>query len=137
MGPGDRVAKKRLAPLVFGLIAAGTAWSGQADVLDASVAPGPSGSGFDFSVTLRHADTGWDHYANRWEVIGPDGRVLATRTLWHPHVDEQPFTRVLKAVMIPPTTTWVRVRGHDLIHGYGGREVTLSVPHPAPDRPRP
>jgi hypothetical protein len=48
--------------------------------------------------------------------------------LAHPHVHEQPFTRGLSAVRIPGEFTWVRVRAHDLVHGYGGREVTLSVP---------
>jgi len=63
-------------------------------------------------------------------VIGPDGRVLASRRLLHPHIREQPFTRSLTGVMIPRELTWVRVRGHDLVHGTGGgREVTLSVPH--------
>ena len=43
-------------------------------------------------VTVQHADTGWDHYADAWEVLAPDGTVLGTRTLLHPHTDEQPFT---------------------------------------------
>jgi len=109
------------------LLASGTP-AGQADVLQVEIRPAAAGS-FDIDVTLRHDDTGWDHYANRWEVIGPDGRVLATRVLYHPHVNEQPFTRSLSGVKIPGEFTWVRVRGHDLVHGFGGREVTLSVPH--------
>ena len=48
------------------------------------------------------ADSGWDHYANRWEVLEPEGQVIATRTLLHPHVDEQPFTRSLSGIHIPP-----------------------------------
>ena len=81
----------------------------------------------NFSVTLRHADTGWDHYANRWEVVSPDGKVLATRTLWHPHVEEQPFTRSLDKVLVPVEFKRVIVRAHDSVHGYGpkGFEVTL------------
>lgn len=133
MGSRDRMAAKGFVTLICGLMTSGVGWPGQTDVLEASVVPSSTGAGFDVSVTLRHADSGWDHYANHWEVIGPDGRVLATRTLLHPHVNEQPFTRGLVNVEIPPTTTWVRIRGHDLVHGYGGREVTLSVPHPAPD----
>ena len=102
--------------------------AGQADVLQVEIRPAAAGS-FDIDVTVRHADTGWDHYANRWEVIGPDGRILAARVLYHPHVNEQPFTRGLSVVKIPGEFTWVRVRAHDLVHGFGGREVTLSVPH--------
>jgi len=93
------------------------------------IRPGGAVGRYDLDVTLRHADTGWDHYANRWEVVAPDGRVIATRVLAHPHEHEQPFTRGLSGVHIPTEFTWIRVRGHDLVHGYGGREVTLSVPH--------
>ena len=102
--------------------------AGQADVLKVEIRPTGQADRFDVAVTLRHADTGWDHYANRWEILGPNGEVLATRTLAHPHVHEQPFTRSLSGVQLPGGLTWVRVRGHDLVHGYGGREVTLSVP---------
>ena len=62
-------------------------------------------------------------------LLGPEGEIIATRRLAHPHVHEQPFTRGLSAVRIPSGFTWVRVRAHDLVHGFGGREVTLSVPH--------
>ncbi|MCB1773812.1 MAG: hypothetical protein KDI88_09365 [Gammaproteobacteria bacterium] len=109
-------------------LTAAPASAGKADVLTATIEPGSDGRRFTISVTLRHADSGWDHYANRWEVVGPDGRVLATRTLYHPHVDEQPFTRSLGDIDIPMPITWVKIRGHDLVHGHGGREVTLSVP---------
>lgn len=46
-----------------------------------------------FDVTLSHPDTGWDHYADGWRVELANGIVLGTRTLGHPHVDEQPLTR--------------------------------------------
>jgi len=104
--------------------------AGQADVLKVVILPAAEAGRFDLQVTLRHADSGWDHYANRWEVLAPDGRVIATRVLAHPHEHEQPFTRGLSGVRIPAESTWIRVRGHDLVHGYGGREVTLSVPQP-------
>jgi hypothetical protein len=124
------MARPRLNPLALGLLLCGTAWAGQADVLAVEIRPGAARGDFDIEVTVRHADTGWDHYANRWEVLGPQGQILATRTLFHPHVSEQPFTRSLSGVAIPRTTTWVRIRAHDLVHGAAGREVTVSVPHP-------
>jgi len=112
------------------LLAVPVAQAGLADVLKVEIRAAAEAGSYDVDVTLRHADTGWDHYANRWEILAPDGRVLATRVLVHPHVHEQPFTRALSAVRIPAEFTWVRVRAHDLVHGYGGREVTLSVPRP-------
>ena len=134
MGSGDRVAATRLIGgcLAALLAGAGTVQAGLADVLSVQIRPATAAGHYDIDVTLRHADSGWDHYANRWEVLGPDGSVLATRVLVHPHVHEQPFTRGLSAVRIPSGFTWIRVRAHDLVHGYGGREVTLSVPTPAP-----
>lgn len=86
---------------------------------------------FRFDVTLRHADAGWDHYADRWEVLAPNGDILATRTLYHPHVDEQPFTRSLSGVTIPDGITIVIVRGHDSVHGYGSQEKRVNLTSPA------
>lgn len=71
-----------------------------------------------FNVTLEHQDTGWKHYANKWEIYTPDGKLLAKRTLYHPHVNEQPFTRSLSGVKIPKGLDKVIVKGHDLVHGY-------------------
>ena len=79
-------------------------------------------------AAVRHDDEGFHHYADRFEVLAPDGRVLATRVLAHPHVDEQPFTRRLPGVVVPPDVTRVRVRAHDSVHGLGGRELELPVP---------
>ncbi|MCB1915616.1 MAG: hypothetical protein KDG52_07870 [Rhodocyclaceae bacterium] len=81
-----------------------------------------------FDVTVRHDDEGWSHYADRWDVQAPDGRVLGSRTLLHPHVNEQPFTRSLGGIEVPPGPTSVRVRAHDKVHGYGGAEITVDLP---------
>ena len=83
---------------------------------------------YRFEVTLSHADEGWEHYADAWEVVGPDGAVLARRVLAHPHVNEQPFTRSLGGVALPAGLASVTLRGRDSVHGYGG--VELSVPLP-------
>ena len=122
--------KARSAAITALLLGAAAVDAGEVDVLRVDIRPADAPGRFDIAVTLRHADTGWDHYANRWEVLGPTGEILATRTLQHPHVGEQPFTRSLTDVTLPANLTWIRVRGHDLVHGYGGREVTRSVPRP-------
>ncbi|WP_455235079.1 hypothetical protein [Thiogranum longum] len=100
--------------------------AGEADVL-AVDAQRTGEHEFRFSVTVKHDDAGWDHYANRWEVVSPDGEVLATRELAHPHEQEQPFTRSLSGIRIPPDLSEVVVRAHDSVHGYGGRELTLPI----------
>ena len=78
-----------------------------------------SGGNWRFDVTIRHADTGWDHYANGWGVYLEDGTELGYRVLVHPHVDEQPFTRSLGSVKIPSGITRVKIIPNDSVHGTG------------------
>jgi hypothetical protein len=118
---------QRIATILVPLLLAGGALAGEADVLGVEVSR--SGDGlYRFDVTVRHADTGWDHYADAWDVVAPDGRVLGTRTLLHPHETEQPFTRSLSGVAVPAGITEVLVRAHDSVDGYGGAEVTVALP---------
>ena len=102
------------------------AFAGKADVLKVAITQ--QGGGYRFDVTVAHEDTGWEHYADAWEVVAPDGKVLGVRTLAHPHVNEQPFTRSLGGVKIPAGVDSVTVRAHDKVHGWGGAEVTVKVP---------
>ena len=103
-----------------------SAQAGEADVVSAR-AELQSGK-WRFDVTVRHDDTGWDHYADKWDVVGSDGTVYGTRVLAHPHENEQPFTRSLAGVDIPGTVSEVVLRAHDSVHGYGGKEFTVILP---------
>lgn len=85
------------------------------------------GASWRFDVTLRHADTGWEHYADRFEILTPEGEVLGTRVLAHPHVNEQPFTRSLAGVEIPKDLETVLIRGHDSVHG-DSDPIELTLP---------
>jgi hypothetical protein len=102
--------------------------AGAAEVVSARV-DCTSDSTCRFTVTVEHADTDWEHYADRWEVLSLEGEVLATRVLRHPHVDEQPFTRSLSGVRIPSSVLQVRIRARDSMHGHGGKEAVLELPH--------
>lgn len=102
------------------------ALAGSVDVVKANAERAVDGS-YTFHVSLRHEDTGWDHFANRWEIMSTDGKLLATRVLNHPHVDEQPFTRSLAGVKLPPGTTEVIIRGHDSVHGYQGKTLAVKL----------
>lgn len=95
----------------------GLAAAGEPVVVGAEAAQ--SGGAWRFDVTVEHADTGWDHYADAWEVLGPDGGRLGIRELLHPHVDEQPFTRSLTGVAIPEGVASVEIRARDSVHGWG------------------
>ncbi len=101
--------------------------SGEADVVGVKIIKEGTGS-YRFDVTVRHADEGWNHYADAWEVVAPDGTVLGTRKLAHPHENEQPFTRSLPGVRIPDGVNEVTVRAHDSVHKLGGAEMKVQVP---------
>ena len=100
--------------------------AGEVEVV-AATARHEAGDRWRFDVTLRHDDSGWAHYADRWEVVTLEGEVLGTRVLLHPHVNEQPFTRSLGGVAIPAGTSRVRIRGHDSQHEWGGPELEVEL----------
>ena len=101
------------------------AWAGDTEIVGAKASK--SGSTWRFDVTLRHGDTGWDHYADAWRVVGPDGTIYGTRTLYHPHVDEQPFTRSLAGVSIPAGVDQVVIEARDNVHGWAGKKFTVKL----------
>jgi len=116
-----------LALLLINVIAFSHLAAGEADVLKVNVRKS-SGGTYSFSVTVRHQDTGWKHYANKWDIVGSDGTIYGTRILHHPHVGEQPFSRSLSGVKIPKRVKSVNVRAHDSVHKYGGKTLTVELP---------
>jgi hypothetical protein len=56
---------------------------------------------YTFAVKIRSDDTGWDQYADRWEVLNGTRGIIYQRVLGHPHVNEQPFTRSLNGMKVP------------------------------------
>ncbi|MCP4386486.1 MAG: hypothetical protein GY798_34600 [Hyphomicrobiales bacterium] len=115
-----------LALIAVAVLCATTVNAGEADVVGV-VASEDSGGTWRFDVTVRHSDEGWDHYADAWEVRTPDGVVLGTRTLLHPHENEQPFTRSLSGVEIPADVEAVEIRARDSVHGWGGVVETVTL----------
>ena len=107
--------------------------AGEVEVVAAKARLGSDGS-YGFNVTLRHDDKGWKHYADNWEILTPDGKLLGRRVLLHPHDTEQPFTRSLRGVVIPPGIKKVRIRGHDKVHNHGGKELVVELPGRTPRR---
>jgi hypothetical protein len=104
----------------------GPAIAGEADVV-AVKATQTGHQTYKFDVTIRHDDTGWEHYANSWEVLAPNDNILGTRVLAHPHINEQPFTRSLSGVKIPTGINQVKIRAHDSVHAFGGKTMTVDL----------
>ncbi len=86
------------------------------EVVAATATPGPAG--WTITVTIRHPDSGWDHYASGWEVLGSDGVRLGFRELAHPHVEEQPFTRSLAGIAIGGGVDHVLIRPRCTLDGW-------------------
>ena len=102
--------------------------AGNVAVVDAKITKS-TGSDWSASVTLRHADEGWKHYADAWRIVDANSKVLGTRTLYHPHVQEQPFTRSLGNITIPATTATVFIEAHDKVHGWNKQRLQVNLNH--------
>ena len=87
-----------------------------------------SGDTWRIDVTLSHPDTGWEHYADGWRVLAPDGTELGVRVLHHPHVDEQPFTRSLTGIRVPDGTPFVTIEARCLVDGWTAKPMDLALP---------
>ena len=110
-----------IATVVFGPVAADPA---VVERINAS----QNDSEWRFDVTLSHGDTGWDDYADGWRIELEDGKILGTRELLHPHVNEQPFTRSLSSVDIPANVATVYVRARTNVDGWGQAREAFDLP---------
>ena len=117
----------RAAFALIGILAAFPAYAGEADVVAAKI-DHRAGRIYDFDVTIRSNDSGWDRYADRIEILGPDGKVLGVRVLEHPHEQEQPFTRDVPGVDIPHGVTEVTIRARFKPVGFDGAVLRVKVP---------
>ena len=83
------------------------------------------------AATVSSTETGWDKYADEWIVSTKNKNdemiVLGTRTLAHPHENEQPFTRSLSGVSIPEDVSTVVLSARDSVLGYCGDTYELSL----------
>lgn len=84
-------------------------------------------SGWRADVTLKHADTSWEHYADAWRIVDGNGHLYKTRVLFHPHINEQPFTRSLADINIPAEQSTVYVEAHDKKHGWSSQRVKIDL----------
>jgi len=122
----------RLAGLAFALASLGAIaadHSGQKfpDVVSVKVTS-RSASLFDFDVTVSSPYDTPERYADAIRVVAKPNVVLGERILFHDHADEQPFTRDVYGVKIPPGIRAVVVQARDKANGYGGKTVEVTIP---------
>ena len=118
--------RRLLPPLMLPLLAAWLASQAMAQ----TAAPAPT---FPDVVAVKLRAAGTDRFDFDVTVSSPygslDGKVIfGERKLWHDHAGEQPFTRDLHGVAIPPGPRQVRVQARDQQHGYGGRAMDVTLP---------
>jgi len=106
--------------------AAGYTYAGEVKIISADFQRTGKTS-WSADVTLKHDDTGWDHYADSWRVLDAEGNVLAERILLHPHVNEQPFTRSLSGIKIPENIHTVYIEAHDKLHGWSADKLAVDL----------
>lgn len=126
----SQAINRPLILLVLTLLYVGSAASDNVDILAAKFQRQASQQGttqWSVSVTLKHNDTGWDHYADEWRIVDIDGHVLGNRVLLHPHIDEQPFTRSTNGILVPDKITTVFIEAHDKIDGWMKSRLTVNL----------
>ncbi len=97
------------------------------DVVDVKVQPRGANE-FDFDVTISSPYDSPERYADAFRVMSAESKVYGERKLLHDHANEQPFTRDLYGVLIPPGVRFVIVQGRDKKYGYGGRTARVTLP---------
>ena len=124
---------KRLAlVLLLGLAGARLAAANQVEIIKVMIEP--YANRWTFHVTLKHHDTGWEHYADDWRIVDEKGHVLGERQIWHPHVGEDLSTRTLASVLIPKGTYVIYIEAHDKVHGWSQQRVRIDMRKAKGDR---
>lgn len=97
------------------------------DVVDVKV-QARGANRFDFDVTVSSPYDTPQRYADAFRVTNAEGVSYGERTLWHDHASEQPFTRDLYGVAIPPGVRTVTIQARDKKYGYGGKSLQVELP---------
>jgi hypothetical protein len=120
-----------LASILVGVCLAAPTWAnGQKhpDVVGVRVASTAAGV-FSFDATISSPYDTPQRYADGFRAMSEDGKtVFGVRPLLHDHASEQPFTRDLYGVQIPPGVRRVVIQGRDRQYGWGGKTQTVDLP---------
>ncbi len=80
---------------------------------------------YTLKVQIQSPDTSCDQRADWWEVITPDGQLLARKSIGTLHQDEQPFSDALSPVSITPDQT-VLIRAHFRGDYFSGADLLVD-----------
>ena len=83
---------------------------------------------FDFDVTVSSPYDTPARYADGIRARSNDGQVYGERKLFHDHAAEQPFTRDMYGVKVPPGIRSVVIEARDQRNGYGGKTQLVQLP---------
>jgi hypothetical protein len=122
------IKKVSLISSLWILVLLNNTYAGDVEIIAAKFQQTKTGI-WSVNVTLKHDDAGWDHYADNWQIVDGEGKILGDRVLYHPHVDEQPFTRSLSHVNIPSHVEVVYVTAHDKVHGWTPNRLKVDLGH--------
>jgi hypothetical protein len=120
------------------ILCAALAWPGMAEaakkdasgcnVVAAGMNRGAASEPWKMRVTIRSNDRGSDYHCDRVEVVGEDGKVIATHRIEKSHEGEQPFVVEFTFAAIPPGMATIQVRALMKPTGESGRVSKLKVP---------
>ena len=111
--------------IIFGLLLSNSIFASDVEIVNVVLTKNTGTWRAD--VTLNHADTGWKHYADAWRLVDEKGNEILKRTLYHPHVNEQPFTRSLSSIQIPENAKIIFIEAHDLNRGWSPNKVKVDL----------
>ncbi len=81
---------------------------------------------YTVNITISSPDTGCNQYADWWEVVTTEGKLIYRRILAHSHVTEQPFTRGASGVELKRDQE-VYIRVHMNNTGYSNLGYSGSI----------
>ena len=97
----------------------------KADVTEVWVAGPPEAT--VFGVAIVSWDKGCEQYADWWEVVSEDGKLVQRKVMAHSHVDEQAFLRQGDPIPVDPNQTlWIRAHMNNGV-GYAGQAMKGTV----------
>lgn len=80
------------------------------------------------AVTIQHDDSGWDHFADGFEVQAPDGTRLGYRELTRPNVGQRTQDVDMTGLKLPEGIGYVLIRTRCSLVGWAAEPVRLDLP---------